>query len=116
MTLHEIQVSMHVFEPEIYFSTEGISESLNHASKVWPVHEYMYIYKYRCISVRKPKFIFQGKTFLSCSACFCLPRWRPVGYGVTRINTVEGKNKIKPHKTAQTQHSDGIERTETQCI
>lgn len=39
-----------------------------------------------------------------------------MGQGAARINTVEGRNQIKPHTTAQTQHSDGIERTETQCI
>lgn len=54
---------------------------------------------------------------MSCSVCFGLPRWRSAGEGATRINTVEGKRKkIKQHTTTQTQHSDGIERTETQCI
>lgn len=100
-----VHVSMHISEPEIYSNTEGIIKGSMNALRVCQFGlctstcTHIKTDKYICVCAKKC--IFQGKTFLSCSVCFCLPRWRPVGYGATPINTVEGKrqNKIKPHTT-----------------
>lgn len=65
---------------------------------------------YRCAYCIKKMCFLRRNLSRSQFPCVCLPRWRPVGYGATRINTV-GRRKAKKlshtrqHK--QTRHSDG---------